>query len=366
MKRSFKLLVVVPVAIFLLMGYGSVPAKAGDTITIEKTFDSYSTDENTFSSVFPETYEKDGKLYKFTTIKSTVIDTQLELEEQLITIDQESSFSEEQAKDNIPLEEIEKEGNVYYLKSSELISKKTEPRTEYGKTTITYNGLGYIDELPSQEIVTVTDYNGKEYSKKLSRTGYRILSEKWMDDFSFPVTIYSFDADSYMLGGTEIPKGSDLSQYGNEFLSVLGLDADYYQVSSVVLQGQPYEQDGELIQPAVAHGKRRVVDVEATFEGDIAIPAETVWYYQCIYSNIAPGEEIKTIYTIQANATYETIEIPVVKDKPFWQSIIDFITNPITIAVLLILIFIVMFLILIRRKKKKNRSSVTYIKGLDK
>lgn len=366
MKNKQIVLFLAVVAISL-MGYGTTPALEENRMVIEDTYESYNPNDDGFGQ-FDAEYSKDGKNYKLLEIKTEIVDSYPEKEETIIDVDSDRFYDTKSAEENPPAETIEQDG-VYYLRSSELLSGMTEERTENKKTEIKYNGVSYVDELPERGSVTVTDsLTGKQYKQELPRTDYRIAGEDWVDDFSFPITIFSVDADTYMLGTTEIPKGADLSQYGTEFLNVLGLSPDYYKISSIELQGEPYEQDGEMIQAAIAHGRRRVANIVAVFEGNVTIPSEPYWYYQCKYSSIASEEKIQTIYKIQATASYELVdktESPTIK-KTLWQQFIEFAKNPITIAVLLILFFIVMFLMLIKRKKKKDKPSVTYINDSDK
>lgn len=350
-----------------LRGYGTTPALEENKMVIEDTYESYNPNDDGVGQ-FDTEYSKDGKNYKLLEIKTEIVDSYPEKEETIIDVDSDRFYDTKSGEENPPAETIEQDG-VYYLKSSELLSGMTEERTENKKTEINYNGVSYVDELPERGTVTVTDsLTGKKYKQELPRTDYRIAGEDWVDDFSFPITIFSVDADTYMLGTTEIAKGADLSQYGTEFLNVLGLSPDYYKISSIELQGEPYEQDGEMIQAAIAHGRRRVANIVAVFEGNVTIPSEPYWYYQCKYTSIVPGEKIQTIYKIQATASYELaeeIESPTI-EKSFWQQFIEFVKNPITIAVLLVLFFIVMFLMLIKRKKKKGKPFVTYINDSDK
>ncbi|SEU22379.1 hypothetical protein SAMN05443270_3477 [Lacrimispora sphenoides] len=363
-KRMVLLLAVVAIS---LMGYGTTPALEENKMVIEDTYESYNPDDEGIGQ-FNAEYSKDGKKYKLLEIKTEIIDSYPEKEETIIDVDSDRLYGTNSAEENPPAETIEQDG-VYYLKSSVLLSGMTVERTENKKSEIEYNGVSYIDELPERGSVTVTDsLTGKQYKQELPRTDYRITGEDWVDDFSFPITIFSADADTYMLGTTEIPKEADLSQYGTEFLNVLGLSPDYYKIRSIELQDEPYEQDGEMIQAAIAHGSRRVANIVAVFEGNVTIPSEPYWYYQCEYSSIAPEEKIQTVYKIQATASYELVDKTEAAtiEKTFWQQFIEFVKNPITIAVLLILFFIVMFLMLIKRKKKKDKPSVTYINDSDK
>jgi len=368
MKLDFKWFLVPAMVVAIShQGYGGFPAAAEEQLMHieEKTVES--TDPS-IEVNFDQTYNDGTNQYQLSKVETQVIDSWPAAEAAKKEQSLEPFFDADLAlaKEHLPAREIEEDGITYYLASSEIVSEVVEARTEYGKAEIRYDGLEYTDELPESEQVTVSDsLTGKEYSKELPRSRYQVVDERWTAGFSFDVKIYNYDADSYLLGTLEIPKGSDLTQYGQTFLSHLGLDPNYYRIDNIVLSGEPYEVDGELIQNAIASGTKRTVDVIAVYEGAINLPSAERYYYKCTYSSIPAGEEIATIYKIKATASYEQVIEAAHEVKPMslWDQLIRFITTPVTLAVLLVLLFFIVFLMLIKRKKKKEESSMTYIKS---
>jgi len=301
------------VAISLLLGYGGFPAAAAvsgseRTIEVKKSYTTYNPKEDV-SAIFEETLEQDGITYQLQDIESQIISFEPEIEEKIISIVTEPVYDETELENIRPEETSVQNEITYYLVSSEVINGTTEERTEYGKNSMTYFDVEYVDQVPETGKVTVTDsVTGKEYVKSLPLSEYTVTAEHWKDDFTFPVTIYSVDADYYMLGDLVILRGSDLVQYGSELISYLGLDRDSYKVNSIMLLGEPFEQDDELVQEAAACGSRRTADVTATYEGNVLIPPEAFHFYRCIYSNIDPHKVSGMSYEMVATATYQLKE----------------------------------------------------------
>lgn len=341
-----------------LMGYGGFPARAGESIiTLEKTIES-DTPVLDRSDIFPDTYTKGDVEYKFLNMNMEVLESKPEQEE-VTVITEQPYYDDDTEQEILPPETIVQDGVTYYLKKSDVINATAEERSIHGKSDIQYTAVEYIDEIPATgEVIVFDQLTGNRYTKVMPRSNYQIDREYWLDDFSFPVTIYSCDADTYMLGSLEIPKDADLTQYDQGFLNLLGLDADYYQIHSISLTGEPYELNEELVRDAMAYGSRKVVDVTATYNGTVTLDAVPAKHYNCTYTSLPPEEEVKMVYSIKATATYgaepdQPEELPE-QSVSFWKQIIHMILNPITITVLLILFFIIMYLLLIKRKNKKE------------
>lgn len=363
MKIKQYIAAVMAIAISLTGYGGQLAARAEeldpDTIEIKKEYESYNPDQDV-SSIFEQELEKDGGWYRLVGIDSKILSSRPEIEVKTISIQTEPTYDIE-SENALPADTIDQEGGTYYLTKHEIQAFVSEARTEYGKATINYNNVEYLDEIPSMGNVTITDtVTGKEYIKSMPRSGYTVVGEHWTDDFSFPIKIYSVDADYYMLGSTQVPKGSDLSQYGEVFLSYLGLNIDNFRVDRVTL-GQTYEDSGELIQEAVAYGSRRTVDVAATYEGSITIPQETAWYYDCEYSNMRQDEEVKTVYSMQATGKYEAITVEAVSSSDdLWTQLVNWIQeHPVISAIVAIVILsglmAAILLFLAKNKRKKRR-----------
>ncbi|MDR1548411.1 MAG: hypothetical protein LBT06_07485 [Hungatella sp.] len=368
MKIKQYIAAVIAIAISLT-GYGGQLAAGAeeldqDTIEIKKEYESYHPDEDV-SSIFEQELMKDGEWYRFVGIDSEILSSRPETAVKTISIQTEPTYDIE-SENALPAETIDQDGITYYLTRHEIQTVVSEARTEYGKAIINYNNVEYLDEIPDMGKVTITDtVTGKEYVKSMPRSGYTVVGEHWTDDFSFPIKIYSVDADYYMLGSTPVPKGSDLSQYGEVFLSYLGLNTDNFRVDRVTL-GQTYEEDGELIQDAVASGSRRTVDVAVTYEGSITIPQDTAWYYDCEYSNLQPDEEVKTVYSMQATAKYEAITVESALSSDLWTKLVNWIEeHPVISAIVAITILsgliaaILLFLAKNKRKKRRGQSPAT-------
>ena len=350
-----------------LWGYGGLPAAAeeSNTVTLKKTIET--TDpEVDVAGIYTEEYIEGDKTYHLKEIEKQIISSEPEMEEETIPIVTEPVYEETELENALPEETIVQNEITYYLISSEVITGTTEERTEYGKTTIAYQDVEYVDELPATGKMTVTDsVTGKEYVKSLPLSEYTVTAENWKDDFTFPVTIYSVDADYYMLGDLAIPKSADLSQYGSDFLSYLRLDSDYYKVNAITLQGEPFEQDGEWVQKATAYGSRRTVDVTAIYEGNVSIPPEKTWQYQCVYSNIDPNEESKMVYNIQVTATYLQVDNePEEPTYSLWEKLLNWIKDhPIEsiVCILLFILVIVLLLFWVVGKKRRELKDGKYI-----
>lgn len=316
-----------------LMGYGSQLTKAEElsTIEVKKEYESYDPDED-ISSEFEQELTRGGVQYRLLGIESKILDTQPEVKAETVSIQTELTYDNE-SENALPAETIHRDGTTYFLIHSEIQSVVSEARSEYGKATINYNDVEYIDEIPGMGDVKITDtVTGKEYVKTMPRSGYTVIGEHWTDDFSFPIKIYSVDADYYMLNNTLIPKDSDLSQYGEIFLDYLGLSADNFRVNNVTM-GETYEDNGELVRDAVAYGSRRTVDVSATYEGSFTIPQETAWYYDCVYSSVQPDEDVRTVYSMQAIGIYEPITVVEKQPAGFLAQLISWIGDHPVISV---------------------------------
>jgi len=357
-------LAIVAVAISL-MGYG-FPAAAEERLMIyieEQTIESTNPSEEV---QFDHEFNDGIYQYHLLGVKKQVIDSWPEVEAVEIEQNYDPIYDTDSAEEDLPPVEIVKDGIPYYLISREPITETVEARSEYGKAEIRYDDLEYIDELPDQGKVTITDsVTGKEYTRELPRSGYRVVSEQWKEGFSFDIIIYSYDADFYLLESLEIPKGSDLSQYGQEFLEYLGLDSNHYRIDSIALSGDPYEMDEELVQNAIARGSKRTVAVVATYEGIVSIPGGERNYYQCTYSNIPAGEKIPMLYKIKATATYEQVKLPE-ETKSVPNNWVSWLKNLLKehasdiLVVLLVLAFVLIVLrILMKRRKKDDKSNQT-------
>lgn len=76
----------------------------------------------------------------------------------------------------------------------------------------------------------------------------RVTGERWLEDFSFPVTFHRYHSDYYRLGEFLVPFQEEkppLEGCESELLRQLGLSADAYEILDFQWQGGTYlGQDG--------------------------------------------------------------------------------------------------------------------------
>ena len=187
-----------------------------------------------------------------------------------------------------PEQEKEFDGKWYRLYSYERKAAVKDGRSRHVSGSIPYV-LEAGEEPPDTARFQVTDEDtGQLVECIIERTEVIEKGERWSDDFSFPVTLQDYGADSYLLGDAEIPGDADLSDYGDAFLAYLGLPGTHYRIYSVEWAGEPYENAGVLCRDASARGEKLVRDVEAVYEGEAGLPPIQGFYYACTY---VPREE---------------------------------------------------------------------------
>ena len=78
----------------------------------------------------------------------------------------------------------------------------------------------------------------------------RVTGERWLEDFSFPVTFHRYHSDYYRLGEFLVPFQEEkpkLEGCESELLRQLGLSSDAYEILDFQWQGGTYlGQDGTL------------------------------------------------------------------------------------------------------------------------
>lgn len=190
-----------------------------------------------------------------------------------------------------PQKELERDGKQFRLISKRIRTVSLPGERTYLSADIPYELEGR-QEPPESAVLTATDENtGLEYEREVPRLEIVEKEISWSDDFSFPVTISGYDADSFLLGDTEIPKDAPLSDYGEEFLDFLGLPGDCYRIHTVIWSGEAYEKEGILCRDALAAGEKLVRSVEVKYGGEVLTPDIQGKQYIGIYEEILPEPE---------------------------------------------------------------------------
>lgn len=344
---------------------------AAQTIQIEKTFTT-TMENNTGTDLFDPIYEQNGVEYELSSVTAEVLSTETSEGETYIYktagVGSEEDLTE-------PEQTIEHNGKMYELQNYELKTEEVQNSTQYVERTVLYEGIDIDSDIPGFAEITETDALGNEVTEWLPLIDYTIEKENWDSSFEFPIKITNYDADSFLLNGTEIRKDEDLINYADEFLDYLNLPSEYYRIDSIEWNGGEYTENGIICRNATAKGDKMVMDVEALYGGEMSFGAGTMYYYECTYLN--PDEPASTVYTVKSTGTYteiveetetetqesETQEEPIAQDTPnqgFFRQIIDWVVNNPIMAlgigtVVVIGIVVLVLFILSRRKKEEEK-----------
>lgn len=270
-----------------------------------------------------------------------------------------------------PVQELEQGGKRYRL-VSERIRQATKAGTlTYVSTSVPYELEGR-EEPPETAVIPIKDEaTGTEFEREVPLIEIIEQNLFWSDDFSFPVTVSGYDADSFILGDEEIPAEASLSDYGEEFLTYLGLPSDCYRVETVAWEGDAYEKDGILCRDALATGEKLVRRVEAKYGGQVRTPEVEGKQYIGIYEEIIPETEEETeeesVEQLEERQT-ETQEIrqteEVTPDEPsgrgsFVNQVLRWLERNLTVIKFGGMFFLVIsgtiLLLFMTRKKKSNK-----------
>lgn len=263
------------------------------------------------------------------------VDRPLFVSQETVTPKQSSYESEVFVGDGADKEPAETwmdtDGTVYRLVSKELIEQTAQERTEYKEIPVTFTAVEAGVQIPDQKNMEIEDLDTKQMVQAtLEIKDKTVIREYWRDDFVFPITITGYDAEVFILNGVEIPKEADLTAYADTFLQYLKLDGNSYRVSQIEWDGEPYEKNGVLMRNAIGKGSKFVKDIDATYSGEVKLPAIVGKSWHCTYEEDIPKSK-QTIYTMTATATYQLKNMAVV-EKSFAQKIYDKVVGVITAA----------------------------------
>lgn len=287
----------------------------------------------------------------------------------------------DEAENHIPPGTLVQDGNVYLLKSYEFSETVLPEEERELSEDIIYEDVPIDGSIPeTKEIPVDDDATYESYTVSLPVTDIKISNERWSDDFSMPITIYVYDADTYMLGDreVEITDAESLLNYKEELLTEAGLDPEFYQIDSVSWDGGPYQgADGELRRDLVASGRKYVVDVTATYSGIGKLPERKTTQYQAVYElkkepepETEPPEEPEKIGTVEPekpkNAFENLMDIirrAVEAIGRMLQRLYNWATETptrtfISATALFLLVGFVVLLLFLRRKAKKEKEKL--------
>ncbi len=348
MKNKFKKsFIAMSLIASLVLGGGSMSHAEEKSFEMKKEYKtSIKADDG--KSQFKEVYEKDGIIYQ---LKSVQIDNVEEIPPD-DTITYDSSPFVGDPKEYVPENTIEKNGKKYILKTSRLTKVITEETTKYSEASILYKGVEYIDSLPEYgEVKVVNEDLKQELIVRLPAVDYREEGTYWDYNFTFPITVTGYDADSYMLGQIEISNDSPLIDHEVQFLDYLNLPLQYYKITRIQWEGKPAGKEGERIRKATAYGRKLVKDIRGIYGGEVTFPSIEANVYHGVYIEAdAENQTGQLIYQKQATAIYER------NGKiGFWNFLKWLLTNSVTLAILTIFLVIMLILLIILKKERKRK-----------
>lgn len=230
-----------------------------------------------------------------------------------------------------PKDVIEENGKSYHLENLYKEESKSQERTEIKDATVKFTGVEDGISIPKEKTITFTDTDTKqEVTAKLPLKSDEVTNTYWDDNFQFNITVSGYNADSYMLGETEIPASANLIDYKDKFISVLALNPEKYEITSIEWNGNSYEEDGLVKRKAIGKGRKLVQDIEAVYEGEVTLPESVGYVWNAEYTEDIPeGKDV--VYTMAVNAEYKLATATTEKTSLF-SKILDAFIGIITAA----------------------------------
>lgn len=206
---------------------------------------------------------------------------------QEITVLSEIMFGS--AAEYVP-EMIHEEGDeLYRLKNWELEPVVVSPREKRVEQVVFYEGVEHMDRVPELRTITLKeDFSGMQVSAKYPVINRKMVKEDWRDDFTFPIMFHSYGAETYLMGGENVPIDGEplrLEHYEEALLSEIGVTSENYRITSTVWNGSPYiDEDDILCRNATAFGRRKVKDYLITYGGTVTFPEVEGYRCRAVYT----------------------------------------------------------------------------------
>ena len=214
-----------------------------------------------------------------------------------------SQFFAGEEKDHMPPETTTMEDTNVVLRRKVKKESAAKERTKHVFQDVSFTALEEGSNVPQKQDIEFTDVDSEQ--KVIASMNLVSATETdcyWSDEFSFPIKVTGYDADTFVLGETEIGREEDLNNFKSAFLDYLSLDPEWYEITEIVWDGEPYEEDGEICRNAIASGNKKVRDFTATYEGDVTLPEIEGFVWECEYEEIIP-EDKEFIYTMSTDVT---------------------------------------------------------------
>lgn len=223
-------------------------------------------------------------------------------------------------EDHLPPEKQTFNNIEMELASKRLVEKEAEALKEVKKEIVEYTGIEAELEVPSiREMEYTDDATGQVVYADLPLIDQEITATYWSDTFSFPITMSYYDAEEFDLNGTTVKKGEPLFNYRDQFIDLLGLDPEAYEITAIDWDGEPYFDDQQVrCRNALATGRKILRDVMATYQAEVVFPSVPAHVWDCTYQEIVP-EEKSVVYTMATDITLQRADYIVQTDIPTVQ-----------------------------------------------
>ncbi len=202
-----------------------------------------------------------------------------------------------------PPEEYQYQGQVYYLKSSQLVSAVTKEKEKYVEETVVYEAVEQADELPREITMEVTDLDtGVMMEAEIPILNAVFDNWRWIPGFEFVITVQQYDLGQFYLGDTIVTEGELFDGYETELLELIGVNPGYYLIESIGWMTDAWTgEDGLVYRQARAAGQKYVADCKAVYKGSVILPETEAMAWQAVYS-------LKSGEPGQANETEAALE----------------------------------------------------------
>lgn len=245
-------------------------------------FESYS-DEDTGFNHLTETINIGEREYVLNSIDNlTMVDARTP---ERRTLEKQSEvFVKGTESEHLPEETIQEEGITWTLTQKELIDQEIADVFKDAVATKRYIGVEKGVPIPQTIDYEYEDLDSGEKIETTLPLTDKNESRWYWAGFEFPITISGYDADILDLNGTEIRADEPLINYAEEFLDMLGLNQEYYEIDMIEWDGEPYEHNGDLCRNATGSGRKYVTDIDAVYSGKVKLPHKDGAAWKCIYT----------------------------------------------------------------------------------
>lgn len=216
-----------------------------------------------------------------------------------------------------PASWMDEQGTEYRLKDWNVTEIPGKRVSRHVTRRMRYDGVEGAERIP--ESITVREEETGEMAQGLlMMKEMQVLSERWDDSFSVPVTFHAYGAREYELGGLVIDaaEAERADLWGEALLRTLGLLPEAYRLSALEWAGEEYvDETGQICRQATVSGERLLRDYEAVYEGEVLWQEPSVYELRTEYE---PVEETSVFLEPSEERVKETAASQEAENGPLW------------------------------------------------